>query len=160
MISVSGLVNDIVPGTVNTSEAAVTVNGVSAEVVNRSFLAAAVPLAPWENEVVARAVDASGNVGEHRITVTRDEGPASRLRIVSGNHQQGVIGTALPEPLVVELLDLGGQPVAGRPVVFRLIGNDGGLDGGHRQTAVVSDAAGRAQVAYERADGGLGFAAE
>jgi hypothetical protein len=46
MISVSGLVNDIVPGTVNSTEATVTINGIPAEVVNRSFLVAAVPLAP------------------------------------------------------------------------------------------------------------------
>ncbi len=147
-ISVSGLVNDIVPGTVNSSEATVTVNGMPAEVVNRSFLVAARPLAPGENSVVAQAVDAVGNVGEHQITVTLDAGPTPRLRVVSGNHQQGVIGTVLPEPLVVEILDADGQPAVGTPVVFRLRGNDGSLDGGKRQTAAVSDASGRAQVTF------------
>jgi Glucodextranase, domain B/Carboxypeptidase regulatory-like domain len=147
-ISVSGLVNDVVPGTVNSSEATVTVNGIPAEVVNRSFLAAAVPLAPGANEVVTQGVDAVGNVGEDRITVILDDSPAPEVRVVSGNHQQGVIGTELPEPLIVELLDAGGEPVGGTPVVFRLRGNDGSLDGGKRQMAVVSDVAGRAQTTF------------
>jgi hypothetical protein len=148
MISVSGLVNDIVPGTVNSTEATVTINGIPAEVVNRSFLVAAVPLAPGENTMSARAVDASGNVGEDLITVTLDDAPASHLRVVSGNLQQGVIGSVLPEPLVVELLNANGQAVSGTPVVFRLRGNDGLLGASQRQIAVVSDAAGRAQVTF------------
>ena len=42
--AVSGLINDIVVGTVNPLQATVTVNGVAAQVSNRSFLRAGVPL--------------------------------------------------------------------------------------------------------------------
>ena len=147
-VSVSGLIHDVVPGTVNASEATVMVNGIAAQVVNRSFLAEGVPLAPGENEVVATAIDAGGNVRESSVSVTYKTAPVARIRIVSGNLQSGVIGTPLPQPLVVELLDVAGQPVAGKPVFFRLAGNDGALDGGRRQLAVVSDAAGRAQCHF------------
>ena len=147
-ISVSGLVNDIVPGTVNSSQATVTVNGIPAAVANRSFLASDVPLAPGENIVVVQAIDVSGNIGEDQIMVTLATSPAPALRVVSGDLQQGVIGTVLPEPLVVEILDANGQPVSGTPVVFRLRGNDGSLSGDKRQLAVVSDGAGRAQVTF------------
>jgi hypothetical protein len=147
-VAVSGLVNDIVPGTVNAAEAAVTLNGIPAEVVNRSFFVAAVPLAPGENALVATAVDASGNAGEDRVTVTFDAAGGSRVRVVSGNHQAGAIGTALPQPLVAELLDAAGQPVMGKPVIFKVRGNDGSLDGGERQIAATTDSAGRAQATF------------
>ena len=147
-VSVSGLVNDIVPGTVNAAEATVTINGIPAEVVNRSFFVEAVPLAPGENTLVARAVDASGNAGEVRITVTLEAAAGPQVRVVSGSHQSGVIGTVLPQPLMVELLDTTGQPVAGRPVIFKVRENDGSLDGGRRQIVVTADAAGRAQATF------------
>ena len=147
-VSVSGLIHDVVPGTVNASEATVNVNGIPAQVVNRSFLAQDVPLAPGDNELSATAVDAAGNLRESSVSVTYETAPAARVRIVAGNLQSGVIGTPLPQPLVVELLDAAGQPVAGKPVFFRLAGNDGALDGGRRQLAVVSGAAGRAQCHF------------
>ena len=131
-----------------TSEATVNVNGIAAQVVNRSFLAQDVPLAPGANELLATAVDAAGNLRESSVSVTYETAPAARIRIVSGNLQSGVIGTPLPQPLVVELLDAAGQPVAGKPVFFRLAGNDGALDGGRRRLAIVSDAGGRAQCHF------------
>ena len=143
-VSVSGLIHDVVAGTVNASEATVNVNGIPAQVVNRSFFAEDVPLAPGANELIATAVDAAGNLRETSVSVTYETAPAARIRIVSGNLQSGVIGTQLPQPLVVELLDAAGQPVAGKPVFFRLAGNDGALDGGRRRLAAASDAAGRA----------------
>lgn len=147
-VSVSGLVNDIVPGTVNADEATVSINGVAAEVANRSFFAAAVPLVPGENTLVARAVDASGNAGEARVTVTFEAAAGSRVRVVSGNHQAGGIGTTLPQPLVVELLHAAGQPAVGRTVIFKVRGNDGSLDGRERQIVATTDAAGRAQAVF------------
>ena len=131
-----------------TSEATVNVNGIPAQVVNRSFFAEDVPLAPGANELVATAVDAAGNLRESSVSVTYETAPAARVRIVSGNLQSGVIGTQLPQPLVVELLDAAGQTAVGKPVFFRLAGNDGALDGGRRRLAVVSGAAGRAQCHF------------
>lgn len=60
-INVSGLVNDIVVGTVNDQEARVTVNGVTAEVANRNFLATNVPLAMGDNAIQVTARDRVGN---------------------------------------------------------------------------------------------------
>ena len=148
-VAVSGLVNDIVPGTVNESEAVVTVNGVPAQVANRTFFAPEVPLLPGENTLVAAVVDASGNTAETQVTVFLEPPAGNRLLIVSGNHQSAPIGTTLAEPLVVELLDVAGLPLAGRPVVFYLRGNNGSLDTGtRRRVVVVTDAAGRAETSF------------
>ncbi len=67
---------------------------------------------------------------------------------MSGNLQEAVIGTALPAPLTVSLLDATGQPVPGKPVLFKLRGNNGSLDGGKRQIAVTTDTAGRASAHF------------
>jgi hypothetical protein len=147
-ISVSGLVNDIVPGTVNADEATVTVNGVTAVVANRSFFVESVPLGPEENVLHAVAVDASGNAGEDAVVVHFDAAPAAQVRAVAGDHQTGVIGDPLPVPLVAELVDATGQPVANRYVIFRAQGTNGSLDDGRRQVAVTTDAAGRAQTIF------------
>ncbi|MEP7175502.1 MAG: hypothetical protein ABI860_03040, partial [Gemmatimonadales bacterium] len=52
------------------------------------------------------------------LTLPGPGDPAS-LRIVAGNLQTGLPGEMIPDPLVVELLDGSGQPVAGRAVSFR-----------------------------------------
>src|SRR5262249_56857316 len=52
-IAVSGIVNDIVVGTVNDQQAQVTVNGATAQVANRTFLATDVPLALEPNVIQA-----------------------------------------------------------------------------------------------------------
>jgi hypothetical protein len=147
-VSVSGLVNDIVPGTVNAGEATVTVNGTPAEVANRSFSLEGVSLSPGENTLVVTAVDESGNVGEGRVTVTFEPPVGARMRAVSGDRQTGVIGAALPQPLVAEVLDAAGLPVPGTPVIFKVRENDGNLNGGERQIAVTSGADGRAQASF------------
>jgi hypothetical protein len=147
-VDVSGMVNDIVAGTVNASEATVTVNGQPAAVANRSFFVAGMPLQPGENVLAVVATDASGNVGRTEVRVLRDATAVPRVVVVSGNRQTGVIGSALPQPLVVELRDASGQSVAGQPVLFKVAGSDGTLDGGKRQVAVTSGPDGRAQTRF------------
>ena len=144
-VAVSGLVNDIVPGTVNATEATVTVNGVPAQVSNRSFFVPEVALLPGENTIQAVAVDESGNTADVEVTVRLEPPAGPRLRVIFGNHQTAAIGTTLPDPLVVEVLDAGGQPVVGQPVVFSLRGNNGVLEDGRRWVVAVTDAAGRAE---------------
>jgi hypothetical protein len=147
-VAVSGLVNDIVAGTVNTEEVTVTVNGIAATVANRSFLALAVPLQPGDNVLNAVAVDASGNQGQASVTVHRQAPGAGRVAVASGNGQGAVIGTLLPQPLAAVLLDAGGNPVVGKPVLFRVRGSDGTLDGGRRDLAVATDGTGQAQAHF------------
>jgi hypothetical protein len=138
----------IVAGTVNAGDVKVTVNGLPAAVANRSFLVAGVPLQPGDNVLAAVAVDASGNRGQTSITVHQAPATGGRVAIVSGGGQSAVIGTPLPQPLVAALLDAGGHAVVGKPVLFRVRGSDGTVDGGRRDRAVVTDANGQAQVRY------------
>ncbi|HUG74074.1 MAG TPA: carboxypeptidase regulatory-like domain-containing protein [Acidimicrobiia bacterium] len=147
-VSVRGLVNDIVAGTVNAPDATVTVNGTPAEVANRSFHLPAFALAPGENEIVVEAVDFSGNASVARASVYLETAPASRVVAISGNGQSAVIGAPLPEPLVVEVRGVTGLPVSGIPVVFKVRGTNGHLDDGTRLVAVTSDAAGRASASF------------
>lgn len=147
-VAVSGMVNDIVAGTVNAAQATVVVNGLPASVSNRSFLVRDVPLTEGENVLSVVATDVSGNVGEASITVFFQAPSGARISVVSGDLQEGVIGTALPAPLVVALADAAGQPVAGRPVLFKVREGSGTLDGGKRLIAVTTDASGRATAHF------------
>lgn len=149
-ISVSGIINDIVSGTINPGQATVTINGRPAQVSNRCFLLSQLQLQPGENEIVAEATDAEGNVGRNTIRVTYVPPMGqSVLMQVSGNGQSGPINQTLPQPLVVKLQDASGSPVANKPVAFRIKSNDGRLmaaaDSG-RAVLVQSDAQGLAQV--------------
>ncbi|NUO63261.1 MAG: Ig-like domain-containing protein [Gemmatimonadaceae bacterium] len=45
-------------------------------------------------------------------------GPPAALQIVSGDAQHAVVGTELPQPLVVKVVDASGQPVPGQVVNF------------------------------------------
>jgi hypothetical protein len=147
-VTVAGMVNDIVAGTVNVSQATVSVNGRQAAVANRSFLAQGVPLVPGANVLTVVATDASGNVGEVKTTVSLASPGVPHISAVSGNLQQGTIGTALSQPLVMALLDAAGQPVAGQPVLFKLRGSDGSLDGGRRQIVAITNPSGQAAAHF------------
>lgn len=47
-----------------------------------------------------------------------DDGSPATLRAISGDGQEGTIGSKLDEPLVVKLTDASAHPVAGVPVLF------------------------------------------
>ncbi|HEY2292365.1 MAG TPA: DNRLRE domain-containing protein, partial [Thermoanaerobaculia bacterium] len=147
-IAVFGLVNDLVPGTVNASQVSVSVNGNPAEVKNRSFLLSSLALAEGDNEIVVEAQDESGNRSESRVSVHREAPRGSRLEIASGDRQSGIIGTELPTPLSVQLLSSTGQPGANVTMLFKVSGNNGTLENGKRQVAVTTDAAGKASVRF------------
>ena len=154
-VTVSGMVNDIVVGTVNPQQATVTVNGVAAEVLNRSFVARDVPLAAGANTVQAVAVDRAGNRATNSTIVTRLAAAQAGLTLVSGNNQRAAAAAQLPAPLVVALSSAQGAPLANRPVVFRVIGLDGtlgasagGAAGGLSAVAVNTDSEGKARAYY------------
>lgn len=52
------------------------------------------------------------------LTLPDDSFPAA-LRTVSGDGQQGTVGSKLDSPLVVKLTDASSRPIAGVPVVFQ-----------------------------------------
>jgi hypothetical protein len=146
-VTVSGLVNDIVAGTVNASQASVTVSGQPAAVANRSFLASAA-LVQGTNVITVQAKDVSGNTAQATVTVSRQAPTVPRVALIAGAGQSGVIGTPLGAPLVAALLDATGQPIAGKSLFFRVRGNNGSLDGGQRGLAVTTDATGQAAVHF------------
>lgn len=148
-VTVTGMVNDIVAGTVGAEDATVKVNRVPAVVRNRTFIATGVPLDLGDNVLTAVAVDASGNTGQGVARIERVE-PAAvpKVEAAGGDLQEGVIRTELPLPLQVIVRDADGTPVAGRTVVFEEDGGGGHLDGGKRRIAVATDAQGLASARW------------
>ena len=71
-----------------------------------------------------------------------------RVAAVSGGGQSAPIGTLLGAPLVVALLDATGSPIVGQKVFFRVVGNNGSLDGGQRGIALTTDASGHAAAHF------------
>lgn len=151
-ISVAGSVNDIVVGTVNSQQAQVIVNGVAAQVANRTFLAVNVPLASGTNVIQAVGRDRVGNAATTQITVTRQAPTQSQIRLASGNNQTAIIGSTLPAPLVVVLTDSTGNPAPNKSVIFKVMQNDGMVSAsGPPAPAVIAttDARGQAQVQWK-----------
>ncbi len=129
-ITVTGTVNDLVVGTVNDQQATVTVNGTAAQVANRSFVLAGVPLNLGANTIQAIGRDRTNNSATASIVVTRVAQTTPEIRVTSGNGQAGAISTALPQPLVVTLVNAAGVVQAGKTVVFKIVQNNGSLNGG------------------------------
>lgn len=148
-IPVIGLVNDLTVGTVNDSEVMVTVNGTPASIANRGFSLDAVPLALGENRIALRAVDHAGNSAVLEAVVTRiDRTGNRRLLGVAGDGQTATVSSPLPAPLAVRAIDAAGLPLAGAPVVFRVVAGDGTFADGTRAIQATTDALGEARAAW------------
>jgi hypothetical protein len=173
-VTVTGIANDVVVGTVNAGDVQVVVNGIPAVVANRTYSAASVPLAVGPNTIQAVGRDRAGNGTTITSTVVRtlpSQPPSPKigaavitnsLALVSGNNQSASIGAPLSAPLVVQLSNSAGQPVANQPVVFAVIGNNGfvGPSGspGAASAVVNTDGSGKAQVSWtlgQRAGAGI-----
>ncbi|HVX58060.1 MAG TPA: hypothetical protein VHA37_10165, partial [Candidatus Saccharimonadales bacterium] len=107
--------------------ATVTVNGASAQVANRTFLANSIPLSIGANTIKAVATDRAGNSVTTQITITRQAPTPGQIKLVSGNNQTGAIGAVLGAPLVVNLTNSDGTPAANKPVIFSVTNNNGML---------------------------------
>jgi hypothetical protein len=148
-VTVAGTANEIVAGAVDGREAQVTVNGVASTVSSRSF-SAVVPLAPGRNAIRVVARDRVGNTAAKLVKVTRVA--ASRLHIVSGDNQSGLVQRTLAQPLVVRILGRNGLPARNQTVVFRVAQSNGMLSAvaasgpGQTSVQVLSDASGQAQA--------------
>lgn len=151
-VNVSGMIDDIVVGTVNSAQATVKVNGVVAEVANRAFVAWDVPLVAGANALRVTATDQGGNTSSLVANVTYDATARSKITLVSGNNQSAVIGNDLPQPLVVKLTNADGTPAAGRPVAFEVVENNGVLAadgiGGRTVVTTETDANGLARATW------------
>lgn len=147
-ISVSGIVNDLVVGTVNNQQATVLVNGIPAQVSNRHYVAASVALSVGENTIQVVGKDQTGNSATVNVKVTREVAGPQIIKLVSGNNQSGPVGAPLPSALLVQLLK-GGAPVPNAPVIFKVTENDAFLQPGPaRQQLIVvnTNAQGQAQA--------------
>jgi hypothetical protein len=66
--------------------------------------------------------------GCSRADLMRSELEASASSaILSGNDQRGLVGSELPDPLVVQVLDASGRPVARQPVNFVVTAGGGSV---------------------------------
>ena len=91
--------------------------------------------------LVLYAAATSCGGGNDNPVGNRTPNPPAEVRIVSGNQQQGVAGTELPQPLVVKVLDAQGQSVAGQAVSFVVTSGGGHVVAG----SGASDASGVVQ---------------
>jgi len=72
-------------------------------------------------------------------------GPPAALKEISGDSLSGVAGNPLPEPLVTQVTDKGGNAIANIPVTFTVKSGGGNFNGATKVT-VKSDLSGKAQV--------------
>jgi len=70
-------------------------------------------------------------VGTLRASPLFNGGTAAALRIVRGNNQTGVQGTALAQAFTVRVVDAGGLPVNNVQVVFNVVGGGGNVSPGN-----------------------------
>jgi hypothetical protein len=147
-IAVTGAVNDPIRAPVNDAPPSCEVDGIAVPITNNAFAAAAVPLRPGANTIVARVTDQAGNAGTASVRVTYDDRPLQRIEIFAGDGQSARIGSALPTPLVARLLDAADQPVSGQAVVFRVTQSNGAFSNDMRLISVLSDAEGKAAATF------------
>lgn len=152
-VNVTGMVNDVVSGTVNGEQVTVTVNGIRATVTNRTFFVPDLLLVRGLNVITAVARDQAGNESQNQISVNvQDAAGQQHLIMVSGNSQTGVIGTMLHDSLVVQAVDAYGNPLPGRGLTFTVRRSDGLLRAGTQEGQTVNvetDANGQAGVQFQ-----------
>lgn len=152
-VTVAGNVNEQIPGTINSTQITVTVNGIAATVSNRTFSAANVPLVQGMNTITAVAVDPAGNTSQTQITVNYIGSiPVQKILSVSGEGQTGAISTMLPQPLVIQVVNTNGAPVPNQQVTFSVVKSDGVLTSSTQQgqqVTAVTDQNGQASVQFQ-----------
>ena len=147
VIAVTGLINDIVRGTIEDEQVQVTVNDLHAIVKNRSYLVNNVLLVEGENELSVVGVDQAGNAAVNTILVTYVAPQGKTLEVVAGQNQTGTTFKDLSAQLVVKVLDDDGAAVVDKNVVFRVTQGSGGVK------ALLDDPVNRAVLAKTDANG-------
>jgi hypothetical protein len=151
-ITVTGLVNDIVRGTIEDSQANVSINGVDAAIQNRSYAAQNISLVEGINTITVTGSDQVGNTDSINITLNYEVLTGKRIELVSGQSQQATIRKELSEPLVVKVVDDNSQPVENAAVVFRVAQGSGsvglGTDNEGRAVVVETDTLGMASTRF------------
>lgn len=83
-------------------------------------------------------------VADCTVAASFDQNPPARLTVTAGDAQQTVVGTAFANPLEVRVVDAGGVPLAGIPVIFSAPA--AGASATLSAATVLTDADGRAAV--------------
>lgn len=150
-VVVSGRVQDVTLGSVDTDNVVVTINGVAAPVRNGSFLALDVPV-PADGTILAQATDRAGNAAMHSVMVQRTLARGIRARLVAGDCQEGDPQLVLPQFIQVQVTDAQGVALAQHPVSFHVERGDGTLvvadEDDERRRMILTDGAGFAAVAW------------
>lgn len=150
-VTITGLINDIVRGTIEEDQAQVTVNGVEASISNRSY-SANLTLTEGSNTIEVIGVDQVGNSASVSFSLTYEKPTGRRLVVKSGRSQEAIITSVLDSPLQVQVLDENEQPVSEETVVFRVIQGAGnvGADETNEGRAVIveTDQDGLAQTKF------------
>ncbi len=152
-VTVTGMVTDIVTGTVNSNDVTVTVNGQTAAVANRSFELPGLLLVPGVNTLNLVATDKAGNQSTGTVHVTLASTTAQQHAVIlSGDQQTAAIASVLPQPLVAELVDANGAPIPNRAITFTVTASDGIIKSLPQQgqtLTLVTDASGKASVLFQ-----------
>lgn len=149
-VAISGMVDDIVIGTINAGQMRVTINGIEATVANRAFVASGVVLVPGVNTLTVTGVDQAGNVATKTLSLTYAPNVA-RVVVVAGDGQSAPIGATLSDPLRIRLLNADGSPRPNAAVRFEVFENDGTLAAAGesgRALTLTTDLAGEASVQW------------
>jgi hypothetical protein len=151
-ITITGLINDIVRGTIEAAQANVSVNGIDASISNRSYAATDVSISEGENTIVASGTDQVGNVGTKTIKINYVVPQGRRIELVSGQSQETKINEELGAPLKVKVLDDDLNIVVGETVIFRVTQGSGlvgvGTDSEGRAVVVETDDEGMAETSF------------
>ncbi|HEV3049850.1 MAG TPA: Ig-like domain-containing protein, partial [Longimicrobium sp.] len=97
-----------------------------------------IPFIPWAFALAAAACDSSTTP-----PVPPKPPVPARIDVVSGDAQMAVVGTELPQPLGVRVLDEVGKPVPGQAVEFRVVAGGGSVSAASAQTDANGEARGR-----------------
>ncbi|WP_087020323.1 carboxypeptidase regulatory-like domain-containing protein [Thaumasiovibrio subtropicus] len=145
-VTITGLINDIVRGTIEEDQASLTLNGEAASISNRSYAIEGVALNPGQNDFTLLATDQVGNQNSLQFSLNYSVPTGQRIELVSGQAQIAEIETQVEDPLTVRVLDNDANPVANASVVFR-------VEQGSGVVGVGTDDAGRAVVVDTNAEG-------
>ncbi len=145
-VTVTGLVNDIVRGTIEAQQAQVRVNGQVAQVSNRSYAARDIPLQEGLNAIAITASDQVGNTESKTLSLIYKKPSKQRIELVDGQDQSAAINSVLPKSLAVKLVDENGTAIPDAPVVFRVMQDSG-------EVSIGTPKEGRAIVEKTNAEG-------